>query len=183
MQFSRYCLRKKISNTSSLPLFFVVLNTLDRVPFVDSVISNNFFSVPWEKDNMTFAEIYPTLNNTCGNGVCAITDDNNCLCSLTLSETPAFDSLPSRKDVQTKSKSKKPENDNNTNTSGGLSLAALAEHFAKMETSASDPSQYGPASQEFVSGKSLGYRYVTGVSSSLGNRSIAASYRYRSWQL
>ena len=44
-----------------------------------------------------------------------------------------------RKDVQTKSKSKKPENDNNT--SGGLSLAALAEHFAKMETSASDPTQ------------------------------------------
>ena len=27
MQFSRYCLRKKLSNTSSLPLFFVVLLT------------------------------------------------------------------------------------------------------------------------------------------------------------
>jgi hypothetical protein len=48
---------------------------------------------------MTFGKIYPSLNNTCGNGVCTITDDNNCLCSLTLSETPAFDSLPSREDV------------------------------------------------------------------------------------
>ncbi len=38
-----------------------------------------------------------------------------------------------------KSKSKKPENDNNTN--GGLSLAALTEHFTKIETSASDPTQ------------------------------------------
>ncbi len=44
-----------------------------------------------------------------------------------------------KKDVQTKSKPKKPEND--SNTSGGLSLAALVEHFAKMETSALDPTQ------------------------------------------
>ena len=44
-----------------------------------------------------------------------------------------------KKDAQTKSKPKKPEIDGNT--SGGLSLAALAEHFAKMETSASDPTQ------------------------------------------
>jgi hypothetical protein len=38
-----------------------------------------------------------------------------------------------------KSKSKKSEGD--ADTSGGLSLAALGEHFAKMETSASDPIQ------------------------------------------
>ncbi len=44
-----------------------------------------------------------------------------------------------KKDVQTKSKPKKPEIDGNT--SGRPSLVALTEHFAKMETSASDPTQ------------------------------------------
>jgi hypothetical protein len=41
--------------------------------------------------------------------------------------------------AQQKPKSKKSESD--ADTSGGLSLAALGEHFAKMETSASDPTQ------------------------------------------
>ena len=40
---------------------------------------------------------------------------------------------------KSQSKSNKPEND--SNTSIGLSLVALAEPFAKMETSASDPTQ------------------------------------------
>ncbi len=70
--------------------------THNRVPYVDSINSLNFFSVPWEKDSLTLAEIYPSLNNTCGGGVCTITDDKNCICSMTLSETPAFNSLPSR---------------------------------------------------------------------------------------
>ncbi len=71
----------------------------DRVPFVDPVNSANFFSVPWAKDPMTFSEIYPSLNNTCGNGVCMITADDNCVCNVTLLETPAFDSVPSRSAV------------------------------------------------------------------------------------
>jgi hypothetical protein len=41
--------------------------------------------------------------------------------------------------LKPKSKSKKSESD--AITSGGHSLAALGEHFAKMETSASDPTQ------------------------------------------
>ena len=67
------------------------------VPFVDSVNSITYFSVPWE--SVGLVQIYPMLSNMCGNGVCAITSDGNCMCSITLSETPAFNSLPSRDDV------------------------------------------------------------------------------------
>ena len=44
-------------------------------------------------------QLYPSLDNTCGNGACSITSDDACLCSVALSETPAFNSLPSRDDV------------------------------------------------------------------------------------
>ncbi len=44
-----------------------------------------------------------------------------------------------KKGAQMKSKSKKLEND--SSTSGGLSLIALAEHFAQMEFSVLDPTQ------------------------------------------
>ncbi len=81
------------------PCYIIYSPVTNRVPYVDSVNSLNYFSVPWEKDNLTLTENYPTLNNTCGNGVCTITNDNNCMCSLSLSETPAFNSLPSRESV------------------------------------------------------------------------------------
>ena len=42
---------------------------------------------------------------------------------------------------KSKSKSKFKKSESDADTSGGLSLAALGEHFAKMETSASDPTQ------------------------------------------
>ena len=44
-------------------------------------------------------QLYPSLNNACGNGACSITSDDACLCSVALSERPAFNSLPSREDV------------------------------------------------------------------------------------
>jgi hypothetical protein len=43
--------------------------------------------------------------------------------------------------TQPKPKSKFKKSKGDADTSGGLSLAALGEHFAKMETSASDPTQ------------------------------------------
>lgn len=82
-----------------LPLWFCYFcshATRNRIPYVDAINSLNFFSVPWEKDSLTLAEIFPSVNNTCGQGVCTITDDNNCMCSMTLLENPAFNSLPSR---------------------------------------------------------------------------------------
>ena len=66
-----------------------------RVPFVDSVNSINFISVPWEKDPITHVEKYPSLKNNCGNGKCTIID-RDCLCSMVVSETPAYNSIPSR---------------------------------------------------------------------------------------
>jgi hypothetical protein len=48
---------------------------------------------------MTFVEIYPSLNNTCGNGACEITSDDACHCSLELNETHVFDTLPSREEA------------------------------------------------------------------------------------
>ena len=48
---------------------------------------------------MTLEPIYPTLNNTCGNGACTIGQDESCICTVTVSEIPAFSSLPSREQV------------------------------------------------------------------------------------
>lgn len=71
----------------------------DTVPFVDLVNTVTYISVPWEKDNFTMEEIYPSMDNMCGNGACSITTDDDCLCDIVLSETHVFDSLPSRTDV------------------------------------------------------------------------------------
>jgi hypothetical protein len=43
--------------------------------------------------------------------------------------------------AQLKSKSKSKKSESDANTSSGLSLAALEEHFTKMETPALDPTQ------------------------------------------
>ena len=43
-------------------------------------------------------QLYPSVANSCGNGACSISD-NACLCSVSLSETHVFDSLPSRAEV------------------------------------------------------------------------------------
>jgi hypothetical protein len=69
------------------------------VPYVDLINSVEFFSVPWTTDPMSLEQIYPTRNNSCGNGACTPTHDENCLCSITVSERPAFTSLPSRDEV------------------------------------------------------------------------------------
>ena len=45
------------------------------VPYVDK-FSVNYFAVPWQKDEMTFKEIYPSLENDCGHGACIITEDD-----------------------------------------------------------------------------------------------------------
>jgi len=71
----------------------------DTVPFVDLINTVNFISVTWERDPMTFVELYPSVNNTCGNGACSVTSDDACLCSVEISETSAFNLLPSREDV------------------------------------------------------------------------------------
>ena len=70
-----------------------------RVLFVDVDNSINYISVPWEREPLTGEEVYPTVNNTCGNGACSATDDDHCLCVTTIVESHVFDSMPSRDDV------------------------------------------------------------------------------------
>jgi len=70
------------------------------VPYVDSENTITYINVPWERDNMTSEEIFPSVaGNECGGGACTVTSDDMCHCQVTLSETPLFDTLPSREDV------------------------------------------------------------------------------------
>ena len=73
----------------------------NRVLFVDVDNSMNYISVPWQRDPMTGEEVYPTVNNACGNGACFTTEDDHCLCPTTIEESHVFDYLPSREDVLT----------------------------------------------------------------------------------
>ena len=68
--------------------------------------------------------------------------------------------------MKPKSMSKKSKSD--AETGGGLTLAALGEHFAKMETPALDPTQaIWPNFSRICFRERLGYRYVTGVFNAL----------------
>ena len=89
LQFIRY----SVNHIANSP-YAHFMSSIYRVPFVDSVNSINFISVPWEKDPITLVEKYPSLKNNCGNGKCTIID-GDCLCSIVVSETPAYDSIPS----------------------------------------------------------------------------------------
>lgn len=71
----------------------------ETVPYVDMNNTISFFTVTWEKDVMTFEELFPTVNNTCGKGACSVTHDNACRCEVALSEIAVFDSLPSREEI------------------------------------------------------------------------------------
>ena len=93
LQFIRY----SVNHSANSP-YAHFMSSIYRVPFVDSVNSINFISVPWEKDPITLVEKYPSLKNNCGNGKCTIID-GDCLCSIVVSETPAYDSIPSHEAV------------------------------------------------------------------------------------
>ena len=69
------------------------------VPYVDVNNTITYIRVPWKKNNLTFEEMFPTVNNTCGGGACSVTHDDACLCEVTVSEGAVFDSLPTRGDI------------------------------------------------------------------------------------
>lgn len=58
----------------------------------------SFFSIHWEKD-ASGNEIYPNPDNNCGNGACTLGTDNTCVCSTTVDESAAFDSMPTKEEV------------------------------------------------------------------------------------
>jgi hypothetical protein len=71
----------------------------DTVPYVDYDFASTFIKLPWQKDPVTHEEVFPTIDNTCGNGVCTPTHDDMCLCGVTATDTPVFASVPSRADA------------------------------------------------------------------------------------
>jgi len=90
-------IRYSVNHSANSP-YSHFMSSIYRVPFVDSANSINFISVPWEKDPITLVEKYPSLKNNCGNGKCTIID-GDCLCSIVVLETPAYNSIPSREAV------------------------------------------------------------------------------------
>ena len=71
----------------------------DTVPYVDYDFASTFIKLPWQKDPVTHSEIFPTIDNACGDGVCTPTHDDLCLCNVTATETPVFATVPSREDA------------------------------------------------------------------------------------
>ena len=60
----------------------------------NSVNNLNFFHVPWPKDDFVGDELFPNIDNQCGNGTCVEQDDWTCLCDVSVAETPGFTSDP-----------------------------------------------------------------------------------------
>ena len=69
------------------------------VSHVDLKKGVTFIKVPWERSSMTGEEVFPSAKNFCGSsGACDIVD-GFCLCDVTVEETFAFNSLPTRRDI------------------------------------------------------------------------------------
>lgn len=70
-------------------------------PYVDvnNETSITYFSVPWGKDPITSQEVFPQVDNNCGNRACQAFDDDHCLCTVQVTESPAFDKLPTRIEI------------------------------------------------------------------------------------
>eukprot|EP00571_Detonula_confervacea_P017647 CAMPEP_0172312770 /NCGR_PEP_ID=MMETSP1058-20130122/18549_1 /TAXON_ID=83371 /ORGANISM="Detonula confervacea, Strain CCMP 353" /LENGTH=2999 /DNA_ID=CAMNT_0013026315 /DNA_START=101 /DNA_END=9097 /DNA_ORIENTATION=+ len=65
------------------------------VKYVELGVGNmNFFHVPWPKDDYVKDELFPTIDNECGESTCAMQDDWTCLCDVTVTNTPAFSVVP-----------------------------------------------------------------------------------------
>jgi hypothetical protein len=70
------------------------------VPFVSLEKSVTYITMPWDQDVYTLDYLYPSSEeNSCDNGACSTLEDGSCLCSVTVSESAVFDSLPTREEV------------------------------------------------------------------------------------
>jgi len=74
----------------------------DTAVHVDADKTVSFYSVHWERDPCTESEMYPTVDNNCGNGACTLMvqlGEQKCLCNTTVSEASVFSSMPSRENI------------------------------------------------------------------------------------
>eukprot|EP00804_Cyclotella_cryptica_P005395 CCRYP_017085-RA/>CCRYP_017085-RA protein AED:0.06 eAED:0.06 QI:162/1/1/1/1/0.96/28/3961/2317 len=70
------------------------------VPFVSLDSSVTYITLPWPQDMYTLDYLYPSKDdNSCDNGACSTLDDGSCLCPVTVSESAAFNSLPTRNEI------------------------------------------------------------------------------------
>lgn len=68
------------------------------VKYVDEPNSANmnFFHVPWPKDDFVGDELFPHIDNECGEGACEVLEgDLMCLCNVTVTNVMAFTDVPS----------------------------------------------------------------------------------------
>ena len=67
----------------------------NQVKYVSQGLGNmNFFSVPWPRDNYVKDELFPTIDNDCGEGTCSLQLDDTCLCDVTVTNNQAFSENP-----------------------------------------------------------------------------------------
>ena len=55
--------------------------------------------VPWPTDPFLGDELFPHIDNSCGNGTCVQQDDWTCLCDVTVTNSAAFTGEPADADV------------------------------------------------------------------------------------
>jgi hypothetical protein len=66
-------------------------------PHVSLENTMNHFSIHWEKSDAG-DELFPSIDNGCGNGTCIQLEDSSCFCKTTVVES-FFQSMPSRDEV------------------------------------------------------------------------------------
>jgi len=63
------------------------------VKYVQNTVGNmNFFHVPWPTDDFQGDELFPNIDNECGEGTCLLQDDWSCLCDVAINNTQGFSS-------------------------------------------------------------------------------------------
>lgn len=78
---------------------------LDKVvAYVGEETTVTYVKVPWERDVVTQKEVFPQVDNNCGNGdqptgPCTLTDDEQCVCTVQVTKTFVFDTLPTREEI------------------------------------------------------------------------------------
>ena len=61
------------------------------VKYVSQGLGNiNFFVVSWPRDDYVKDELFPTIDNECGEGTCQLQDDDTCLCDVEVTNGQVF---------------------------------------------------------------------------------------------
>ena len=65
------------------------------IMYVSNTVRNmNYIHLPWPKDPFLGDELFPHIDNQCGDGTCIEQEDWTCLCNVTVSDSAVFTSEP-----------------------------------------------------------------------------------------